>query len=90
MVGANGSVNLGAPGARSAPSWSQGRVRLFDTDTAAFRQWWRVEDVPQRAAADSTLPISVDEVVRTGLAGQLHPGRRATRHHRQRIETCWR
>lgn len=87
MVGANGSgkstlVRLALGLLRP----SQGRVRLFDTDTAAFRQWWRVGYVPQRAAADSTLPISVDEVVRTGLAGQLHPGRRATRHHRQRIE----
>ena len=64
----------------------QGHVRLFGTEATQFRQWWQVGYVPQRAAADSALPISVAEVVRTGLAGQLRPGRRQTPRHRERME----
>jgi zinc transport system ATP-binding protein len=42
--------------------------------------------VPQRASGATSLPISVGEVVRTGLAGQLRPGRRFTRRHRERLD----
>lgn len=63
-----------------------GRVQLFGTDATQFRQRWQVGYVPQRAAADSALPISVTEVVRSGLAGQLRPGRRLTLRHRERID----
>ncbi len=49
---------------------SAGRVRLFGHDVASFRQWWHLGYVPQRAAAASALPVSVDEVVISGLAAR--------------------
>ncbi len=65
---------------------THGVVRLFGTDVTRFRERWRVGYVPQRASGTTTLPISVTEVVRTGLAGQLRPGRRFTRRHRERLD----
>jgi len=64
----------------------RGTVRLFGTDVTRFRDWSRVGYVPQRAETSSTLPMSVDEVVRSGLAGQLRGLRRLTSHHRERVE----
>lgn len=65
---------------------SRGTVRLFGTDVARFRDWSRVGYVPQRANTSSPLPISVDEVVRSGLAGQLRPLRRTSPAQRDRVE----
>jgi zinc transport system ATP-binding protein len=65
---------------------SHGTVRLFGTDVARFREWSWVGYVPQRANTSSTLPISVDEVVRSGLAGQLRPLRRTSSAQRERVE----
>jgi zinc transport system ATP-binding protein len=61
-------------------------VRLFGADASRFRDRWRVGYIPQRASAATSLPVSVAEVVRTGLAGQLRPGRRFTHRHRERLE----
>ena len=63
-----------------------GTVRLFGEPVDEFSDWHKVGYVPQRAAARSSLPISVDEVVRTGLAGHLGLLRRPTAAHRERIE----
>lgn len=87
LVGANGSgkttlIRLGLGLLRP----SQGVVRLFGADASRFHERWRVGYVPQRASAVTALPISVAEVVRTGLAGQLRPGRRFTQRHRDRLE----
>lgn len=87
LVGANGSgkttlMRLGLGLLRP----TQGAVRLFGADAGRFRERWRVGYVPQRASAATSLPVSVVEVVRTGLAGQLGPGRRFTRRHRDRLE----
>jgi len=87
LVGANGSgkttlMRLGLGLLRP----TQGAVRLFGADASRFRERWRVGYVPQRASAVTSLPVSVTEVVRTGLAGQLRPGRRFTRQHRERLE----
>ena len=65
---------------------SYGTVRLFGTAVEAFSDWHKVGYVPQRAAARPALPVSVDEVVRTGLAGHLGLLRRPTAAHRERIE----
>lgn len=53
-----------------------GTVRLFGVDPVSLREWWRVGYVPQRAATTSALPLSVEEVVRTGLAGTTRARRR--------------
>lgn len=65
---------------------SHGTVRLFGQPLARFREWRKVGYVPQRATAESTLPISVVEVVRTGLAGHLGLWGRPTPAQRERLE----
>lgn len=87
IVGANGSgkstlMKLGL-GLLTA---TYGTVRLFGVPLGKFHDWQLVGYVPQRAAAATALPISVDEVVRSGLAGDLGLVRRPTAVHRQRIE----
>lgn len=62
-----------------------GAVRLFGVDAASFREWWQVGYVPQRAVTSAALPLSVEEVVRTGLAGQPRTLRRA-KASRERFE----
>ena len=87
IVGANGSgkttlMKLGI-GLLHA---TYGNVRLFGEPVDRFSDWHKVGYVPQRAAARPTLPVSVDEVVRTGLAGHLGLLGRPSREHRERIE----
>jgi zinc transport system ATP-binding protein len=87
IVGANGSgkttlMKLGL-GLLHA---TYGTVRLFGEPVGQFSDWHKVGYVPQRAAARPTLPISVDEVIRTGLAGHLGLVRRPGQQHRERIE----
>lgn len=65
---------------------TSGSVRLFGTDIARFREWPKVGYVPQRAETSSVLPISVNEVVRSGLAGRLRPFQRISPIQRERIE----
>lgn len=87
VVGPNGSgkttlLHLGLGLLRP----THGTVRLFGQPIGHFRDWGRVGYVPQRAAAATTLPVSVEEVVRTGLAGQLGLLRRPGPAQRKRIE----
>ena len=87
IVGANGSgkttlMKLGL-GLLHA---TYGTVRLFGEPVESFRSWHKVGYVPQRAAARSTLPLSVDEVIHTGLAAHLGFLRRPTQTQRRRIE----
>lgn len=63
-----------------------GHVRLFGDDIRSFRDWHKVGYVPQRAVAVSALPVSVDEVVGSGLAARARwLGRRRPEEH-ERIE----
>lgn len=63
-----------------------GHVRLFGDDIRSFRDWHKVGYVPQRAVAVSALPVSVDEVVGSGLAARARwLGRRRPEEH-ARIE----
>ena len=48
----------------------RGEIRFFGTPLRDFNEWYRVGYVPQRAAARTPLPVSVEEAVRTGLAGR--------------------
>jgi len=48
-----------------------GQVRLFGKSPEAFREWHRVGYVPQRALLDPALPVTVQEVVATGLVPSL-------------------
>jgi zinc transport system ATP-binding protein len=65
---------------------THGTVRLFGTPVARFQDWARVGYVPQRAAADTSVPVSVEEVVRSGLASTLGPLRRPNREQRRQLE----
>jgi zinc transport system ATP-binding protein len=64
----------------------EGTVWLFGLPLERFHDWGLVGYVPQRAAADAPLPISVEEVVRTGLAGRLGLLRRPTARQRARVD----
>jgi zinc transport system ATP-binding protein len=63
----------------------RGRVRLFGHPPAAFRQWGRVGYVPQKATLDPALPVTVTEVVATGLVPTLGLLGRVGSAQRQRI-----
>ena len=63
----------------------RGTVRLFGHSPSSFRQWGRVGYVPQKAALDPTLPVTVHEVVATGLAPTLGVFARIGPSQRQRI-----
>lgn len=86
VVGPNGSgkstlVKLGM----GLLTPSHGVVRLFGTPVRKFREWDRVGYVPQHAAAPAAVPVSVEEVVRTGLAGQTGLLRRPSRQQRDQL-----
>jgi len=50
---------------------TSGTVRLFGHPPASFGQWGRLGYVPQRATLDPSLPVTVHEVVATGLLPSL-------------------
>jgi len=64
---------------------SHGTVRVFGTPIGALRDRSRVGYVPQRATTQTRLPVSVEEVVLTGLAGKGLL-RRRTADDRARVE----
>lgn len=87
VIGANGSgkstlMRLGLGLLKP----SHGTVRLFGEPLHRFHDWSKVGYVPQRASTASTVPVSVEEVVRTGLAGHLGLFRRPSATDKQRIE----
>jgi zinc transport system ATP-binding protein len=62
---------------------SRGTARLFGHPPAAFRQWGRLGYVPQKVTLDAALPVTVQEVVATGLVPSL--GGRIRAAERERI-----
>lgn len=52
---------------------SHGRIALFGTPLARFRDWSRIALVPQRLPGASSIPVSVHEAV---LSGLISPKRR--------------
>lgn len=86
VIGANGSgkttlmrLGLGLEHAQG------GTISLFGTPVARFHDWHRVGYVPQRAGVGTAIPLSVDEVVRSGLAARLGPLRRPSADQRERL-----
>ena len=63
-----------------------GSVRLFGQPPATFREWRRLGYVPQRAALDPSLPVTVSEVVATGLVASLGLFHRIGRRERVRVK----
>ena len=87
IIGANGSgkstlIKLGLGLLRP----THGTVRVFGAPVDRFSDWARIGYVPQRAVADSSVPLSVAEVVRSGLAGSLGLVRRPNRRQREQID----
>ncbi len=67
VLGSNGSgKSTLVRGLMRLVPWNSGEVRLFDTDLARFRDWYRVGYVPQRMTASSGVPATVNEVVASG------------------------
>jgi zinc transport system ATP-binding protein len=62
-----------------------GAARLFGHAPSSFRQWGRVGYVPQRATLDPTLPVTVHEVVASGLVSTLGVFARIGASQRSRI-----
>jgi zinc transport system ATP-binding protein len=63
----------------------EGSVRLFGQPPASFREWRRVGYVPQRAVLDPSLPVTVQEVVASGLVASLGLLQRIGRAQRARV-----
>ena len=63
----------------------EGSVRLFGQPPSAFREWRRLGYVPQRAALDPSLPVTVHEVVASGLVASLGLLQRIGRAQRARV-----
>jgi zinc transport system ATP-binding protein len=62
---------------------TRGEVRLFGVTPRKFREWRRLGYVPQKTTLDPTLPLTVGEVVASGLVstlGALQPIGRAGQH----------
>lgn len=61
----------------------QGQIELFGVPRSAFREWWRIGYVAQKAASfNSSFPATVEEVVLAGRAarrGLFHPYSREDR-----------
>lgn len=55
---------------------NQGKVWLYGTPIAEFKDWHRLALVPQRLPVVGSVPISVEELVRSGVTG---PGLRRPR-----------
>jgi len=65
---------------------TRGAVRLFGHPPGAFGQWGRLGYVPQKATLDPSLPVTVREVVATGLLPSLGLFGRLRASTRERIE----
>jgi zinc transport system ATP-binding protein len=63
----------------------EGSVRLFGQPPPVFREWRRLGYVPQRAVLDPSLPVTVTEVVATGLVAGLGVFQRIRRKQRDRV-----
>ena len=63
-----------------------GSVRLFGQPPSTFREWRRLGYVPQRATLDPSLPVTVNEVVATGLVASLGLFQRIGRRERVRVK----
>jgi zinc transport system ATP-binding protein len=63
----------------------EGSVKLFGQPPSAFREWRRLGYVPQRAALDPSLPVTVGEVVASGLVASLGLLQRIGRAQRARV-----
>jgi zinc transport system ATP-binding protein len=65
---------------------AEGSVRLFGQPPSAFREWRRLGYVPQRATLDPSLPVTVGEVVATGLVASLGLFQRIGSAERARVK----
>jgi zinc transport system ATP-binding protein len=62
-----------------------GRLTVFDTPLARFREWPRIGYVPQRLAVGGGVPATVGEVVAAGRTSRLSRFRRFSRDDRAAV-----
>jgi len=62
-----------------------GQVRLFGHPPASLKQWGRLGYVPQKATFDPSLPVTVGEVVASGLVATMGLLRRVRAAERRRV-----
>lgn len=87
LMGANGSGKSTLVRAMTGlRPLATGRLRLFGTDVARFRDWHRVGFVPQRAGAGSGVPASVGEVVASGRLTRRRLLRRTSTADRRAVQ----
>lgn len=65
-----------------------GKIRLFDTTLARFKDWDRIALVPQRLPGASSVPVSVWETVLSGLITPKRRWRRFSKAERERARTA--
>ena len=64
---------------------TSGQVRLFGHPPASLKQWGRLGYVPQKATFDPSLPVTVGEVVASGLVATMGLLRRVRAAERRRV-----
>lgn len=64
---------------------ASGSVRLFGVPLGEFQEWRRIGYVPQRTALDSSLPVTVQELIVSGFVSTLAPFRRPNSAARLRV-----
>ena len=64
---------------------TSGQVRLFGHPPASLKQWGRLGYVPQKATFDPSLPVTVGEVVASGLVATMGLFRRVRAAERRRV-----
>ncbi|MEU9335849.1 metal ABC transporter ATP-binding protein [Streptomyces sp. NPDC048290] len=75
LLGANGSgKSTAVRGVIGQVPVSAGRIELFGTDRARFRDWARIGYVPQRTTAAGGVPATVTEVVSAGRLSRTRFG----------------
>lgn len=64
---------------------ASGEIRLFGEPLHRFKDWHRIGYVPQRIALEPNLPVSVQEVVTTGLVHERGSFRWVGKTHHDRV-----
>ena len=65
---------------------TSGEITLFGKAQRAFREWYRIGYVPQRATAAGGVPATVSEIVASGRLSRRRPFRTSSRADHEAVE----